>query len=131
MPPSSPAGTAGAPSGRVAYLTSTEAGRRQGRAGLVRRSAAASPGLPPVDLGTGAALDLGAVRLLARRTVLVDALLLAVLAVQRLPHLGLQVVVRSGLVVIVGSHPPTLAPGRRRVERYPGYGTRIPVRRVT
>src|SRR3954447_26386076 len=80
-------------------------------ADLVPRSAPATPGLTPMDLGAGAARDLGAVRLLAHRAVLVDALLLAVLAVQGLAHLRLQVVIRSGLGVIVGSHPHTLAPG--------------------
>src|SRR3954447_7976338 len=103
MGSSSPPGWAGAPGGCVGYLTSG--------------SGAPTTSLAPVHLRAGAAHDLGAVRLLGRRSVLVDALLLAVLAVERLPHLRLQVVVRAGLLVtFLGSHRPTLAPDARLVE---------------
>src|SRR5687768_5520506 len=87
MRPSSPPGRRWSADGRVGYLTGP-------------RSAAASPGLAPVHLRCPAD-HLGPVCLLRCRSVLVDALLLGVLAIQRLAHLGLE--------VLVVTHPPTFA----------------------
>src|SRR3954454_10199895 len=85
------------------------------------RSGAAATGLPAVDLRSGTTDHLGAVGLLAHRSVLRDALVVGLLAVEGLAHLRLEVLV-VGLLV---RHPllprlvvlSTLAPPRNGVQQ--------------
>src|SRR6187200_1746194 len=100
--------------------------RRAASAGLdhpivPNRSGPPATGLPAVDLRPGATDHLGAVGLLAHRPVLGDALVVGLLAVERLAHLRLEVLV-VGLLV---RHPllprsvlsSTLAPPRNGVQQ--------------